>query len=462
MKENLEDLFKLDRQLLGSGYDSALDYIGHLVQLEKISILSGTRLGTWEVPEEWILKDGWVKFKGKKIIDLKNDPMTVMTYSVPVHKTMTLDELRPHLNYLDDSNAVPFTFSFYDKKWGFNVPKSLVRQPNIEGVTGGVVEMDGKSYVMKTRDNLEEGGYEVFIDSEFKKGVMNIGVHTKKGKSEREILLFAHLDHAYMANDNLSGVVCLLNLLKDLDCEHTIKLVFCPETIGSIAYSLTQDLSKIDFVIAVDICGNDNSLLLQKTWDVEHRLNRVSHCAIQGMGDTYRKGMFRNTIGSDEYAFNDPLIGVPGIMLSRWPYKEYHTNEDTPEKIDYSMIARTGAVIKNIIEIWEKDYIPKRNFKGPLMRSLYGIQTNNQQVNLGWDYFIYSMDGKRSLAELCCEFGLNFDYTYDLMERMINDKTITRTTIGQRKVRKARGKKQERLPWQPDVSSPNSEVPQPI
>lgn len=434
MKELIENLYPMNRCLLGEGYDNALEYLKHLIDLEVIEIPSGAKVGSWTVPDEWIVRDAWVKFNGEKIIDYKTQPLSLVVGSMPQHGIVDKEELRKHLQYSDElPNATPFAYLYYNldknESWGFSVPKNQVRKEATGTATASGVKLNGEDYQFKFEDALPDGEYEVFIDTEYRPGTMKIGVHTISGKSDREILLFAHLDHPFQANDNLSAVACLTDLSKKLSAEHTIKIIFCPETIGSIAYASTQDISKVDFVIAVDICGNDNQLLLQKSWDAEDRINRVAHVALFEMGESYRKGNFRNTIGSDEYFFNDPSVGIPGIMLSRWPYKEYHTSDDTPSIINYDTIYRTGAVIKSIIEIYEDDYIPVRNFKGPLQRVNYGMHSNNPQNNLGWDYFIYMMDGTRTLAELVCEMGLNWTYSNECVDKMVADGLITKKKI---------------------------------
>lgn len=464
MKELIENLYPMNACLLGEGYDSRLEYLKHLLPLDVIEIPSGTKVGTWTVPDEWIVRDAFVRKEGseEKIIDYKKNPLHLAIGSTPQHQFLELKDLKDHLLYMDDmSDSIPYSYMFYNDSWGFSVAKNDIKTKLVYDADGnliceggtcfpelkdfdesvGKVTIEGVEYKPKFKDSLEEGIYEVFIDTEYKPGTMKIGVHTIKGVSEREILLFAHLDHPYQANDNLSAVACLVDLATKLKAEHTIKIIFCPETIGSVAYAHTQDISKVDFVIAVDICGNDNTLLLQKSFDAEHRLNRVSHVAVQGLGQNYRKAGFRNVIGSDEYVFNDPLINIPGIMISRFPYKEYHTADDTPDKINYDKILDTGKAIQEIIRVWEADYIPKRNFKGPLMRSKYGIQTPNPQLNLSYDYFFYSLDGKKSIAELCCEFGLNFDFTLAAMNKMLEDGQICRVDSGEVKKPKTTRKK---------------------
>lgn len=429
-KQIIEELYPMNACLLGEGYDNRLEYIKKLLDLDILEFPSGTQIGTWTVPDEWIVRDAWVKDPmGNKIADYKKNPLSLVVGSVPYQGSVILDILRKHWHYSDDlPDATPYVFKYYDKDWGFCFPKNEIREPIEEIDTTIPISEDG-AYTFKTKDKLVDGSYEVFIDTEYKPGVMKLGVHTIPGKSNREILLFAHLDHPFQANDNLSGVASLIDLATRIESEHTIKIVFCPETIGSIAYALTQDVSKVDFMIAVDICGNTGQILFQKSFDKEHRINRVTHLAIHSFAESYKVGNFRNTIGSDEYVFNDPDIGVAGILLSTHPYKEYHTDQDTPDKIDYEQVEKMGDIVQKIIEIWEKDYIPLKKFKGQVMRSKYGIQTPNPQVNLSWDYFFYNMDGKKTLAELCAEYGLNFDFTYDALEKMVADKSIIKKKI---------------------------------
>lgn len=447
LKTTVEQLFQFDRHLLGPGYDAALEYINMLIPLDITAIPSGKEFGTWTVPEEWVVKEAWVKYKGEKIIDYHKNPLSLVDYSLPFKGMVTKEELLKHLHWSDKRrDATPYVFKFYERDWGFCVPKTTVQRLNSEADVIEEKVVNGKILITEEHkedwvEALEEGEYEVFIDTEFKPGWMKLGVHTIPGELDKEILIFAHLDHPYQANDNLSGVACLLDLAKRLKTKYTVKLVFCPETIGSIAYAHSFNLEKVEFVIAVDICGNNNSILLQKAFDTEARINRVAHCALQNAGKTFRKGKFRTMIGSDETAFNDPLIGIPGILLTTWPYDEYHTSEDTPDKLDYEKIKETSDLIMKIIEIYEKDYIPVREFKGPLMRSRYGIQSPDKTVNLNYDYIFWAIDGKKWLSEIAADFEHEFDTLYENFSKVELDRQIRRFDVSEGKVKKTRRKK---------------------
>jgi aminopeptidase-like protein len=420
MEELIKNLYPMNRCLLGEGYDSALEYIKMLIGLDVIEIPSGTKLETWTVPDEWIVRDAWLKLNGEKILDYTKQPLSLVVGSLPFKGMVKIEELKEHINTdVDNPDAQPYSYKFYDKDWGFAMPHHQAML-------------------------LAEGDYEVFIDTEYRPGTMKLGVHTIKGESDREILLFAHLDHPFQANDNLSGVACLVDLAKRIKANHTIKIILCPETIGSIAYAKTQDISKVDFVIAVDICGNTNSILFQKSFNREDKINKVANLALRQYGD-FRAGDFRSTIGSDEYFFNDPDVGIQGILFTTFPYDQYHTAADIPEKIDYEQIKKVQDVILKTIEYYEADFVPQRSFKGPLMRSKYDLQLNDKRQNLLLDYFFYFINGKRSVAELCVQYGMDFSTMIEALNKLEKDGQISRVDAGEGKVDKAPRKKHKKI-----------------
>jgi aminopeptidase-like protein len=416
IKQIIENLYLYPRYLLGNGYDQALDYINNIIPLEIHSFKSGTKALDWTIPEEWVIRDAWVKFDGKKILDYKKNKLCLAQGSIAFSGKMGVEEFKKHLRYSDSKpDSYSYDYILYDKDWRFTMPRNKIKEK------ASVLMENSAEIKDEWKDILEEGEYEVFIDSEYVPGEMKIGVHTIKGKTDKEILLFAHLDHPHQANDNLSAVAGLITMadkIKEAGFEHTIKLVFCPETIGSITYAAKLPIDKVEFMVALDCIGNDDTVLFQKTYEGTERINRCCQLALQGQGASYRAGQFRLLIGSDEYVFNDPQIGIPGIMLSRWSengYTEYHTADDTPDIIKEDKIIEIQDVILKTIEIYEKDFIPTRH-KGPLMRSKYGVQTPYKLMNRNLDYLWYDIDGKKYLSEIISPMGLSFDYAYDVIK----------------------------------------------
>ena len=127
-----------------------------------------------------------------------------------------LDELQNYLFSLPDQpTAIPYVTSYYERKWGFCISH-------------------------EDRINLEEGEYEVLIDSELFQGVLNYGELKIKGESKKEVFLSTYICHPSMANNELSGPIVSMSLInyfkKFKSLEKTLRFVFLPETIGSIVY----------------------------------------------------------------------------------------------------------------------------------------------------------------------------------------------------------------------------------
>ena len=102
------------------------------------------------------------------------------------------------------------------------------------------------SYNQKKK--LKKGVYHVFIDSKFKKGNLLIGEFFLPGRLKKEILLSTYICHPSMANNELSGPVVLTQISKWLseikNRKYSYRIVFAPETIGTLAH-IKKDLEKL-------------------------------------------------------------------------------------------------------------------------------------------------------------------------------------------------------------------------
>jgi len=400
MLKIIKKLFPLNRALISDGFDKALEEIQkELPEMNIHEFPTGKEYDTWKIPQKWTLRNASVKFRGKEILDKKK----VYTGSLPFKGKVDLKELKKHLNYQKEPKKVPYTFKYYDKDWGFST--SLTEY-----------------------NNYKEGKYDVDIDAEYTDGTLKIGEVIIPG-GKKEILIMVHLDHPYQANDNLSGVSVAIELAKKLKCEHTIRIAFVPETIGSMVYINEFDISNIEFGITLDMVGNDHTILMQQTFFEADKLNKAGVMAMSELEPIYRIAPFRAPLGADEYIFNDPLIGIPTIFFSRYPYDEYHTTADTIKIIKVEKLKLTTDIIERTIEIMEQDWIPARQFKGPLFRSKYKVQQLTKEENRKYDYFFYLMDGKRSVLDLCFACQLKFNSMNKLLLKLKKDDFIIQRTI---------------------------------
>ena len=217
LKKQFNKLYKICRSILGKGFRDSLEIIGNNVDLNIKKIKSGKKVLDWTVPDEWNIKDAYIITpSGKKIAEFKKHSLHVVNYSIPVKKKIKLTDLKKHLHTLPDlPNAIPYVHSYYKRTWGFCLPYNEFKK-------------------------LEQGEYQVFIDSEIKPGNLVYSDTLIKGKSKKEILLSTYLCHPQMANHELSGPLvwsALYNIIKKTGPhKYSYRFLICPENIGSAAF----------------------------------------------------------------------------------------------------------------------------------------------------------------------------------------------------------------------------------
>jgi aminopeptidase-like protein len=322
--DRCNDLFPLCRSLSGEGINQTLAYIKRILpELQIHEIASGDKVFDWEVPNEWNIKDAWVKnAKGEKIIDFKKTNLHIVGYSEPVHKKIPLAELQEHLYSLPEKpDAIPYITSYYKRRWGFCLTHDQ-------------------------RQELQDGEYEVFIDSSLRPGIIKYADVIIPGESEKEILFSCYICHPSMANNELSGPMVIAALAEWLKLEkrhYTYRMFFGPETIGSIAY-LSKNLAELQKNLiagfAVSCIGDERDYSFVNTPYGNTLADRVIELAAKEQSSgKYSKYPYLER-GSDERQYCSPGVRLPVVSVCRSKYDiypEYHTSKD-----DMSLITPKG------------------------------------------------------------------------------------------------------------------------
>ena len=85
---------------------------------------------------------------------------------------------------------------------------------------------------------------------------MTYGEVFLKGKSKKEILFSTYLCHPSLANNELSGPILATLIYKWLVKKkryYSYRIIFIPETIGSIAY-INKNLQNLKKILLLDLC----------------------------------------------------------------------------------------------------------------------------------------------------------------------------------------------------------------
>jgi len=343
-----EHLFPICRSLTGPGVRETLTYLKKLIPELKIeSVPSGYKAFDWTVPKEWSVLAAYIEDdKGNVVVDFKNNNLHLVGYSHSIDKWVELDELDAHLFSLPDQpTAIPYVTSYYDLNWGFCITDNLRKQ-------------------------LKQGKYHVVIDSKLEDGVLNYGELIIPGETDREILLSTYICHPSMANNELSGPVVTTALAKWVmgkkNKKYTYRILFVPETIGSIVY-LSKHLGhlkeKVDAGLVVTCIGDDRDYSFLPSRLGSTLIDRVSLSVMSSFIGEFKKYTFLDR-GSDERQFCSPGVDLPvaSIMRTKYGiYPEYHTSLD-----DLSLISPAGlgggySLIKKVIQCLELNntYISK-------------------------------------------------------------------------------------------------------
>ena len=111
----LRDLFPINRSLTGNGNKRTIEILSDVVDLKIDSIPSGKKVFDWIIPDEWSIRDAYIKnSKGKKIVDWKKNNIHVLNYSSPINKKgLSKKELIRNIHSLPDKKDwIPYRTSY--------------------------------------------------------------------------------------------------------------------------------------------------------------------------------------------------------------------------------------------------------------------------------------------------------------------------------------------------------------
>ena len=358
--KSLKKLFPLNRSLTGKGNLQTLEYIKKcfLPNLQIKKVKSGTKVFDWNIPQEWSVKDAYIKnSKGKKIVDFYKNNLHLVNYSAPFTGILSKEELIKKLHFMEDfPNRIPYKTSYYNIDWGFCVEYNLI---------------NSKDFI---------GPFEVCIDTEFKNdGNLIYGEIYKEGKSKKEILLSTYCCHPSMANDNLSGLItaCMLfSFISKHDNDLSYRLLIAPETIGAIAFLKQANTKNIIGGTIFSCTAGPDKLSIKEGFNSQHWLNKLTHKVLKNYtNDNYITYPFTPD-GSDERQYSLPAhrIVTPSVHKSKYyEYDEYHTSADNLDFISKEDLMHTLGFYKEWYrEVDNHKYlaplVSNQNAKNPIAR----------------------------------------------------------------------------------------------
>ena len=415
MLDLIHELWQLKREIVSDDYDRALHRLAAEVPMTIHAYPTGTPVWTWTVPEKWTCFEAYLEtLEGERLIDYADHPLHVISYSLPFEDEVSREELLEHLHVhprLPD--AIPFVFKYYQRDWGLCCTQHL-------------------------KESLTADRYRVVIRTSFDAGALKVGEVVIPGEREECFVLAAHLCHPHMVNDDLTGVVVGLAVAKALldgtQPKYTYRILFLPETIGSVSYlSHNEDLlGQMLGGLFLEMLGNDAPLALQQSFQAESQIDKTMVSAFQGMFPQSHVGPYRSIIDNDERQFNAPGVRVPMLSLSRvehpespdsrfQPYPEYHSSHDIPRIVTQERLDISRTTVLELVQAFERNAFVVNKFKGEVFASGAGIWVDYRDNPEGHRRLFQIMercDGQRTVADIAFELAISFQAVWEIVAQL--------------------------------------------
>jgi aminopeptidase-like protein len=399
MFELIRRLYPICRSITGNGVRQTLRILQEHIPLTVHEIPSHTPVFDWTVPREWNIRDAYIKnSNGERIVDFHKCNLHVLNYSLPVHKRVSLAELKDHVFTLPGKpDWVPYRTSYYKENWGFCLSQNQL-------------------------ETLPDGDYEVFIDASLEDGSLTYGECFLKGQTADEVLISTHVCHPSLANDNLSSIALAVFLSKRLS-EHSTKysyrFLFTPGTIGSITWlSLNEArVRQIKHGLVLACVGDAGKITYKKSRRGNAEIDRAAMHVLKNSGNPHAICEF-SPYGYDERQFCSPGFNLPVGCFMRTPhgqFPEYHTSADDLEFIDLQALADSFSTCLAILNVIEKNgvYLNQKPKCEPQLgkRGLYGAiggQSGDKTQEVAMLWVLNLSDGEHTLLDIAEKSKLKF------------------------------------------------------
>lgn len=418
MLQLAEKLFPICRSITGDGVRQTLEILKNEYDgLRIYEVPSGTQVFDWTVPREWNIRDAYIEDShGDKVIDFKENNLHVLGYSLPMDVTLSLEELKKIVyTQPEQPDVIPYVTSYYQERSGFCMSENQ-------------------------KNSLKEDTYHCVVDSDLKNGSLTYGEVILPGETAKEILLSTYLCHPSMANNEVSGPVVAIELVKWLASlkkrRYTYRIIFIPETIGSITYlSRNLDIMKKNTVAGflLSCVGDNRTYSMVETKNGNTLTDRLLKNILQYHYPDYKLYDYLQR-GSDERQYNAPGVDLPVCAVCRskyGEYPEYHTSADDLSLISEEGLQGTYDLMKKCIRAMEYNYRYRVNCLCEPQLGKRGLYPTISQkgtydnVTAMLDFIAYA-DGHNDLIDISDRIQVPIEVLIPIIEQLMEKELIVR------------------------------------
>jgi len=414
MMDLLRELYPFRMAPVSNGSDQMVQRLQKELPFTIHEYASGSEHNGWVVPKKWEVQKAEIRRDGAVLYDGLAHPLGVIGSSESFTGRLHREQLREHLFFHPElSDALVYHCDLYykvgRKDWGFSVPRTFY-------------------------EGLPTGEYEVELKTVHEDGMMKVADFFLKGQSDQTILLNAHNCHPACANDDIAGVVVGVEVMRRLKRKanrYSYRLIVAPEHLGTVFYlgRLSDEIAEtFRYCLFLEMLGNDNRLAFQESFTGRSLLDRATYQYLRSHRPDFFSDGFRKIVGNDESVWEAPGFEIPTISLSRFPYPEYHSSDDTDEIIAPEKLEDAAQAVLGILRILETNCSMRRKFKGLVALSnpkydLYkewadpSIRPTISETQKKWHHLMDGLpryfDGKTTVLDVAEMYELPYDEVYE-------------------------------------------------
>jgi aminopeptidase-like protein len=409
MHRFVQELYPICRSITGNGLRETLHRIGKRIPIEIQEVPTGTEVFDWTVPKEWNIREAYIDGpRGQRVVDFRDQNLHVMGYSVPVDRRMSLSDLREHVHTLPDQpDVIPYRTSYYSEAWGFCMEHRRLQ-------------------------DLEDGEYDVRIDSTLEPGSLTYAELHLPGEIEDEVLISCHCCHPSIANDNLSGIALATQLaehLRGLALRHSYRFLFVPGTIGPITW-LARNEDRVDRIkhgLVVTGVGDPGPFTYKRSRRGNAPIDRAAAHVLGHSGRPHAIVDF-SPYGYDERQYCSPGfdLAVGSLMRTQnGEYPEYHTSADNLDFVRPEALADSLGMYLHVLDVLENDdAFVNLSPKGEPQLGRRGLYPAVGAKGVGLDlmarlWVLNLSDGHHSLLDIAERAGVPFESARDASRLLV-------------------------------------------
>lgn len=351
----VRDLCAFRTGVVAGGNDALFARIARELPLELRRYPSGLEYNGWIVPQNWRVKRAKLFRDSVEVFDGAQNALGVGYYSKSFAGEIDWPALQ---SKLVSNPALPDATMFHcmwqyrpwDADWRLSMPHRL-------------------------RETLGPGRYRVELETEYAPGDMLVGVAHKKGRSDKTIVFNSNNCHPHMANDGFAGTAVLIRLMQWLaarETRYSYRLVIAPEHLGSVFYLRDLPAAEVDAMVCgvfEEMPGTSGPMKATATFKGGHPIDRAFANVLRHSGEAFALVPWRKGAGNDETVWEAPGYEVPFVEFTRCedqfaPYREYHSDLDSPDIIDEGRLGAMLDALCGVVEILEENATATRTFDG--------------------------------------------------------------------------------------------------